>query len=55
MSTYEALTLLFLFGTFLIALGVTDRTIARYISELKSYKVINRVGPDNGGRWKILL
>lgn len=38
-----------------IALGVTDRTIARYISELKSYKVINRVGPDNGGSWKILF
>ena len=38
-----------------IALSVTDRTIARYISELKSYKVINRVGPDNGGRWEILL
>lgn len=38
-----------------IALGVTDRTIARYISELKSYKVINRVEPDNGGRWEILL
>lgn len=38
-----------------IALDVTDRTIARYISELKNYKVIERIGPDNGGSWKILL
>ena len=38
-----------------IALDVTDRTIARYISELKENKVIERIGPDNGGFWKILL
>ena len=38
-----------------IALDVTDRTIARYISELKNHKVIDRIGPDNGGSWKILL
>lgn len=35
-------------------LDVTHRTIARYISELKKYKVIGRVGPDHGGLWKIL-
>lgn len=38
-----------------IALDVADRTIARYISDLKGYKVIERIGPDNGGFWKILL
>ena len=38
-----------------IELDVTDRTNARYISELKEYKVIERIGPDNGGSWKILL
>ena len=38
-----------------MALDVTDRTITRYISELKNYKVIERIGPDNGGFWKILL
>ena len=38
-----------------IALDVTDRTIARYISNLKEYKFIERIGPDNGGYWKILL
>ena len=38
-----------------IELDVTDRTIARYISELKKHKIIARIGPDNGGSWKILL
>ena len=38
-----------------IKLDVTDRTIARYISELKEHKIIDRIGPDNGGSWKILL
>jgi ATP-dependent DNA helicase RecG len=36
-------------------LDVTDRTIARYISELKEHEIIVRIGPDNGGLWKILL
>ena len=36
-----------------IALDVTDRTIARYISELKNKGIIERKGPDNGGKWKI--
>ena len=36
-----------------IALDVTDRTIARYISELKDKGVIERKGSDNGGKWKI--
>ena len=35
------------------ALDVTDRTIARYISELKDKGIIERKGPDNGGKWKI--
>ena len=37
-----------------VALDVTDRTIARYISELKNKGIIERKGPDNGGEWKIL-
>ena len=37
-----------------LALDVTDRTIARYISELKNKGIIERKGPDNGGKWKIL-
>lgn len=36
-------------------LHVTDRTVARYISDLKENKIIERVGPDNGGIWKILI
>lgn len=36
-------------------LHVTDRTVARYISDLKENKIIERVGPDNGGFWKILI
>ena len=35
------------------ALDVTDRTIARYIAELKNKGIIERKGPDNGGEWKI--
>lgn len=38
-----------------IALDVTDRTIARYISELKNKGIIQREGPDNGGVWKVSL
>ena len=38
-----------------IALDVTDRTIATYISELKKYEMIDRIGPDNGGYWKVQL
>ena len=36
-----------------IALDVTDRTVARYISELKDKGIIERKGPDNGGKWEI--
>lgn len=36
-------------------LYVTDRTVARYISNLKENKIIERVEPDNGGSWKILI
>ena len=36
-----------------IALDVTDRRIARYISELKDKDSIERKGPDNGGECKI--
>lgn len=38
-----------------ISLDVTDRTIARYLAEMKAHKVIERVGPDKGGMWKTLL
>jgi predicted HTH transcriptional regulator len=37
------------------ALDVTDRTIARYISDLKVLKIIDRVGPDKGGSWKGMI
>ncbi len=36
-------------------MDVTDRTIARYISDLTEHDIIERVGPDNVGLWKILL
>ena len=35
-----------------IALNVTNRTVARYISELKNENIIERKEPDNGGEWK---
>lgn len=37
-----------------IALDVTDRTIARYMQELKKSGIIERKGPDKGGEWKII-
>ena len=37
-----------------LALDVTDRTIARYISELKNKGIIELKLPDNVGKWKIL-
>ena len=40
-------------GELRIASDVTDRTIARYISELKNKGIIERKGPDNGGKWVI--
>ena len=38
-----------------VSLKVTERTVARYISEMKEHKVLERVGPDKGGIWKVLL
>lgn len=32
------------------SLKVTERTIARYISEIKEYNVIERVGSDKGAK-----
>ena len=36
-------------------MNVTQRTVARYISDLKECGVIARIGSDSGGFWKILL
>jgi predicted HTH transcriptional regulator len=36
-------------------LNVTQRTIARYISDLKKCNVVDRVGPDKGGIWRVNL
>lgn len=35
-------------------LNVTERTIERAIRELKSAKMIERIGPDKGGYWKVI-
>lgn len=34
--------------------GLSERTVARYLKELKEKKVIDRDGPDHGGTWIIL-
>ena len=34
-------------------MDTTERTIARYIKDLKELKIIYRDGPDNGGKWII--
>ena len=36
-------------------LGASRRTIQEDISILKDVKVLDRVGPDNGGEWVVLL
>lgn len=35
------------------ALGVTARTIERYLSKLKTAGTLHRIGSDKGGHWKI--
>ncbi|OUD35371.1 ATP-binding protein [Flavobacterium sp. FPG59] len=35
-------------------LGVTQRSIEKYIGTLKKDSIIERVGPDKGGHWKII-
>lgn len=34
--------------------GLSERTVTRYLKELKEKGVIMREGPDHGGMWKIL-
>lgn len=36
-------------------LELTNRTVQRYISDMKSRKIIDRLGLDKGGSWKVLL
>ena len=35
-------------------LGVTQRSIEKYIGTLKKDSIIERIGPDKGGHWKII-
>lgn len=36
------------------ATELSERTITRYLKELKEKEIITREGPDHGGKWKIL-
>ena len=36
-------------------LGASRRTVQEDIAILKNLKVLNRIGPDNGGEWVVLL
>ena len=36
------------------SIGITSRTIQRYLIKLQDNKVIARIGPDHGGYWKII-
>lgn len=36
-------------------LGASRRTVQEDIAVLKNLKVLNRIGPDNGGEWVVLL
>lgn len=35
-------------------LRVTQRSIEKYIGTLKNDSIIERIGPDKGGHWKII-
>jgi len=35
-------------------LGVCSRTVQTYLTDLKE-SVIDRIGPDKGGKWKIII
>jgi predicted HTH transcriptional regulator len=35
-------------------IGVSDRTIKKYIASLQSENKIKRIGPDKGGHWEVL-
>jgi DNA-binding Lrp family transcriptional regulator len=36
-------------------LGASRRTVQEDIAILKNLKVLDRIGPDNGGEWLVLL
>ena len=38
-----------------IKMGLTTRTVERYLSDMKRRNIIDRLGPDKGGSWKVLL
>ncbi|CAN5836120.1 hypothetical protein BH11PSE12_BH11PSE12_00750 [soil metagenome] len=37
-----------------IAIGVTERSIERNINTLQLKKLLSRIGPKNGGHWKVI-
>lgn len=34
--------------------GLSERTVTRYLKELKENLLIDREGPDHGGNWTLL-
>ena len=42
-------------GVLASLLGASRRTVQEDIAILKSLKVLDRIGPDNGGEWGVLL
>ncbi len=37
-----------------IKLGLTERTVQRYLRQLTARNLLKRIGPDKGGHWKII-
>jgi len=35
-------------------INVTERTVARYMKELRDVGIVIREGADKGGKWKVL-
>lgn len=35
-------------------LGIAERTVKKYIAQLKEYKLIERIGNNKKGYWKVL-
>jgi len=37
------------------SIGISERAVETQLAKLKEKKVIDRIGPDKGGHWKINL
>lgn len=36
-------------------IGITERAVEKQLAKLKEKDIVDRVGPDKGGYWKIIM